>query len=111
MMHGPERGVGEAEIIFAIVAFRERHGRQRQLVEFDARGVELGVIRHDIAVPSEPHPAALSQRVENAHRQSAERLAAPGVRDAVGHHHESFHMAFSQDRDRRMAQLMIPTME
>jgi hypothetical protein len=31
--------------------------------------------------------------------------------DAVGHNNKPSHIAFSHDRDRRIAQLMIPTRE
>ena len=38
-------------------------------------------------------------------------LAAAGIGDAIGDDDEAFHMAFSQERDSLMAQLMMPTME
>ena len=64
----------------------------------------------DFAIPAEPYAATFAQAIENANSEAASRFALR-VHDPVGHDHETFHIAFSQERDSRIAQLMIPTIE
>ena len=68
------------------------------------------LVGDDFAIPAEPYAAAFAQAVENANSEAASRFALR-VHDPVGHDHETFHIAFSQERDSRIAQLMIPTIE
>ena len=76
----------------------------------DARHADARLVGDDFAIPAEPYAAAFAQTVENANSEPPSRLALR-VHDPVGHDHETFHIAFSQVRDSRIAQLMIPTIE
>ena len=68
------------------------------------------LVGDDFPIPAEPYAAALAQTVENANSEPPSRLALR-VHDPIRHDHETFHIAFSQVRDSRIAQLMIPTIE
>lgn len=94
-----------------MVAFGERYRHQRTSAVLDARGSNRALVRNKLAIPAEPHPAAVAHPIEKAYRQAAGRLPRLGIGDAIGNNYEPRHVTNSHERVRRMAQLTIPTRE
>ena len=64
-----------------------------------------------LAAPAEPQAAGLLQGFAQRHRQAASGGLA-GIGQAIGYNNESRHqITASHDADRRIAQLMMPTIE
>jgi hypothetical protein len=109
----PQHAIGIAAIVGVMVVLA-----QVQLGQGDAAGLAeaqftlAGRAAFDhLAAPAEPQAAGLLQGFAQGHRKSAGGGLA-WIGQAIGYHHESGHqITASQDADRRIAQLMMPTIE
>ena len=93
MVNRPQSGVGEAKVILAVIAFRERRRRERQGVELRARRVDFRIVGDDLAIPPKPERASLTQGVENTNPETPLGLTALGVRNAIRYDNEAFHVS------------------
>ncbi len=107
----PQHAVGEAEIVFLVILPRERQRHRRHpALGMSGRRDARPFLDH-LAVPAEPDAAAFCQRVRQRHGEAAALGRLGGVRHPVGDHHQPAHITASQGRERRVAPLMMPTIE
>jgi hypothetical protein len=107
----PQDLVREPEIVGLVVAARQRHRCRSHPVLLGELEAELRLVVDDGPVPSEPDPAPQLQRFAERHGKPTRLDALLEVDDPVGGNDQAAHSIDSQGFDRRMAPLMIPTIE
>ncbi|NBC96165.1 MAG: hypothetical protein GVY27_07415 [Deinococcus-Thermus bacterium] len=75
------------------------------------RQPDIRIVRHHPPVPAEPQARALAQRVPDRHGEAARLRAVRQIRHTVRGHDQPAHSMLSQGCERRIAPLMIPTIE
>ncbi len=108
VQQGPQTIVTETVVIALEIALVQINGREGDIVLLDQPGIPgFGGQR---AAPAKPDTPPLGECRQHSHGQATRRAAGLAHAHPVGDGNQPAHSASSQERLKRMAPLMMPTM-